>query len=64
MRLTESQRQTIINALHVAALQYFADADSLSTVPGHTRMAEQFRKQYDDARALADVIEQAETVEG
>jgi len=67
MKLSESQRWMIIQALHIAAAQYAMDGHhaAVSAYVGGTidaRLAAQFFKQHDDTRALADAIEEADEV--
>lgn len=57
-----AKRQTLINALRVAAEQYAADAQNCSKTPGHDRMALQFKAQSGEALGLADEIENAATI--
>lgn len=56
--LNESERSTLTAALRVAADQYATDAYTCDQ-SGQPRLAHQFRIQHDEARALADKLEQA-----
>lgn len=53
MTLNDSQIWTVINALRVAAEQYDKDFKEAA----HDRTKEQFAKQRDEARDLADQLE-------
>jgi hypothetical protein len=48
---------TLVNGLRVAADRFDEDAKVCDDVPGHERMAEQFRQQAKDSRAIADAVE-------
>lgn len=54
--LTPSERATVANALRVAATVYDADAEMLRC-DGQPREEEQFKRQAQEARALADRFE-------
>lgn len=54
-----AKRHTLANALRVAAEQYAADSVSSAV---HPRIAESFKSQAAEAIALADAIEQADTI--
>lgn len=54
------QRHKLTGPLRVAAERYEANAAELAAVPGHARMAEQFRTQAKEARDLADSIDGGE----
>lgn len=55
MNLNDKQIWTAINALRVAAEQYAKDA---CAVPP---LANQFKKQHDDALALIEVLQEAQS---
>jgi hypothetical protein len=57
-----AKRHILANALRVAAEQYANDAKTTAAVPGHDRLALQFKAQAGDALSLADQIEQADTI--
>lgn len=63
--LDEGQRWTLINALTVAAEQYGKDAEAVQNDRFHAApgMAETFVNAQYDAKALAELIEQAEEIE-
>ena len=56
--LTENQRTTLANALHVAA-EIFKDHSEKILID---RLAEQFKRQHTDALALAEAVEAAEEI--
>lgn len=58
------KRNTLVNALRVAADRYESDARMYRSEPavGLTRLAAQFARQAIEARDAADVIEQVETI--
>jgi hypothetical protein len=56
---TSKQWSAIVNALHVAAVQYQIDAATMSR-HGHTRTGAQFVAQSQEAIAIAEAIEQAD----
>jgi hypothetical protein len=64
IKLTESERTTIVNALTVAARQYEIDAEHASELALHgmtffepaKALAEQFRQHATEARQLRDKI--------
>lgn len=65
--ITEHERGTLVNALHVAAREYdevaaniIATADL--TKSHGTRVYHQFKQQSAEARALAEKIEQADEI--
>lgn len=69
MRLSEHDKQTIVNALRLAAEMYARDAQMASeqartSINGPdgcvSRLAEQFERQAVDAKRLADEIENDE----
>jgi hypothetical protein len=51
-----------MNALRIAAEQYDSSEHDCECHPGHGRLAQQFKKQAGEARALIDAIEIAETI--
>lgn len=53
----ESDVSGTINALRVAAERFDGHVKTLEDVPGHERMAKQFREQAAQARRIADDIE-------
>lgn len=57
-----ANRSTLANALRVAAIQYQTDAETCRREPGHERIVEAFEQQSHEAIALADMIEQADTI--
>lgn len=59
---TETERWTVINALQNAAALY-ADAARGAAAVENERLRAQFSKQEDEARALAERIEQAERID-
>ncbi len=69
---TVAKRYTLANALRAAADQYDADALEHAKVPAggewlmsvkvRSRMVSGFEKQAKEARAMADVIEQADVI--
>ncbi|GAC1495756.1 MAG: hypothetical protein NVS1B6_00210 [Steroidobacteraceae bacterium] len=64
MILTESQRNTIIHDLRIAADVFdknIAFCNALEQ-PMSERLADQFKRQSAESRALAETIEQAESV--
>lgn len=56
-KLTNGQYRTIVNALRIAVEIYGNDARAMDDA-GQPRLARQFYAQQDEARTLADVIEQ------
>lgn len=65
MKLTDSQREVIVAALHVAAEQYRQDANTVareSQVPAaaQEKLVQQFLLQAARAQSLAEYIEEAE----
>lgn len=56
--LSESARQTIVNALYTAAQRYREDAATVAL----PRVADQFRRQANEATDMAERLEQAETI--
>lgn len=59
--LTETERQTIIHALYVAAEQFDKDAEC-AVVGGADRVARTFQNQAETTRRWAELIENAEEV--
>lgn len=55
-QLTYAERQTLLNALTVAANRFEENATTMVTVGAQT-LAEQFRKQAAESRALVEVVE-------
>lgn len=64
MQLLESERQTLIHCLNVAAMQFDRDADTLAhaEIAADARTVKTFRDQAVTARLWADTIENAESV--
>lgn len=64
--LTESERATLTNALHVAAERFDEHVRELSNAlekkPAYDGMAKQFAKQAAEARALAERLNDAEYI--
>lgn len=60
VELTEAERWLLINALTTAIQQYEIDAARYEE--GLKRIERQFRDQANAARAMADRLEQAETI--
>jgi hypothetical protein len=64
-KLTDAERTTIVNALTLSAVQHAKDAEVASelalhgqtTRPSAVALADQFRKQAEDARQLRDKLE-------
>lgn len=56
--LDEGEQSTIANALRVAAEQYDRDAQVCAETPGQTRVAEQFRRQAEEARKMAAELDE------
>jgi hypothetical protein len=54
--LTTPQTAIVINALHIAIAAYAADADTL-TQSGQHRLAEQFKRQHNEAQELLNTLE-------
>ena len=62
--LTDHQRWTIINALYTAAEQYSGDAARIAdNYRADPNIAQLFKTQAKEARALANLIEQALGIE-
>lgn len=55
-------RTMLSRALHHVAALYDADALTCGAEPGHERLAAQFQKQAQEARDLADAIENGDSV--
>jgi hypothetical protein len=63
MRLTEKQIFVAINALRIAAARYLEDAKAMRAQGGnYAGLVPQFERQEADARALADYMEEQESV--
>lgn len=71
--LTETERWTIVNAMHAGRLQYESDAEFYSadnaakrgeTMPAaaRERMVRQFNDQAAEARRLAELVENADAI--
>lgn len=58
----QARRHTLANALRVAAKVYEDDANTSSRIPNHQRIEQTFRDQANQAKALADEIENAENI--
>jgi len=61
-KLTEAQISTLTHALHVAASRFTEDASALRAAK-MPRMAEQFDHQVNQSRQLAELLEEAESIE-
>lgn len=57
-RFTDTDMSTLTNALRVAANVYDHDGDTIVTVT----LKRQFKRQAEDARTLAERLEQAESI--
>lgn len=57
--ITERERSTIVNALHLAASAY---ADISNSVSDDPVFADQFTRQSKEAKALAEMIENADEI--
>lgn len=69
--LTDSQRSLIAMCVRVAAEKFLLDEKMCREIDGtetpiqlenHSRLADQFRRQYDEASSLADSIDNADEV--
>ncbi|HMJ44224.1 MAG TPA: hypothetical protein VK522_18305 [Pseudolabrys sp.] len=65
--LDDSKISTIANGLRVAADRYIEDAKTSADVYAQApetarRMADQFNRQAAEARSIADMLEQADTI--
>lgn len=58
IKLTETDLQSTINDLRVAADTYDRNAATLREEPRHERLADQFTRQAADARRRADLLDQ------
>jgi hypothetical protein len=66
--ITIARRNTLTNALRTAAAIYDEDANHIIYAKHENwlepdRVVEQFRRQADEARALADTIDQSDKIE-
>lgn len=57
-----ANRHTLANALRIAAKAYNDSSHRVSCIPGHDRMEKAFVNQEREALALADEIEQADSI--
>jgi hypothetical protein len=65
MKLTDEQKSTLLNALHVAASRFQADLSVLTSVPGTVcrDLVLIFEKQEADTHALFELVQDADSVE-
>lgn len=57
-----AKRHVLVNCLRVAADIFGSHATEFEKIPGHQRLADQFKQQADEARKLADDIEEAASI--
>jgi hypothetical protein len=60
--LTEDERNTLTHGLRVAAERFGIDAKVCMEEPAHPGLAEQFRRQVVQTLALADRLDNAESI--
>ena len=61
--LTESERNTLDNALMVAKDSFLVNLVNLSSTPGHERIVQQFGEQIKASDALRELLADAESVQ-